>query len=359
MELSEAEAESKRLRNEYKLQRLTLERLAKRFRPVDENSEVRAPYFIILAYQETLKPPRCPRNYFPRQDSKESEWQRCFVSPENPRGWTPRAMDREFRGRFRLPRELFWIMISEFKEGGYFRNMEELPEDERVAGVAPKPFPLKVLAALAFLAGTGSFRLISDCTYISQSTQEKFLADFVEVGGIQLFEKYVTFPTDDERRQQQEKMEAAGLPGCYCATDGFELKRFCVAANMKNVNLGKKETGMGFNLSATYDQRIIALAGGFPGSWNDISKGERDSLLIQMQKLEIPDSRFTVSKLDGTTTELYGLWSLVDNGYQNVPHLIPPPTFLSDSIDVVFSKWMESVRKLVECTSQFHVYSRT
>ena len=57
-------------------------------------------------------------------------------------------------------------------------------------------------------------------------------------------------------------------------------------------------------------------------------------------------------KKDGTIEEVkyHGAWLLVDNGYLPWPVLVPPSKHSVTYAELRFSKWLESLRKDVECT---------
>ena len=56
--------------------------------------------------------------------------------------------------------------------------------------------------------------------------------------------------------------------------------------------------------------------------------------------------------VDGTIkTVLYrGAWEIVDNGYLPWPTMVPPSKHSATYAEMGFSKWIESMRKDVECT---------
>jgi hypothetical protein len=45
-----------------------------------------------------------------------------------------------------------------------------------------------------------------------------------------------------------------------------------------------------------------------------------------------------------------GVWQIVDNGYLNWSTTVPPLKTSCNRSDIGFSKWLESIRKDVECT---------
>lgn len=290
------------------------------------------------------------RRYYPRLDPLASPWFVKYLSDENPMCWHPEYRDRAFRNRFRLPIDLFNRFISICETKKWFPNRGDIEPAHRVAGVNRKPFKLLVLGSLSYLAGTGSWQVIADCTHISPRTLSCFFEEFIRVGEEKMYTRWVTPPTNEELKEQMAKMEAAGLPGCYACSDGVQFRQFCSYAHLKGVSVGKEGfTTRGYNLSATYGMRIIHVQGGFPGSWNDMGKAKHDELFHAIRDKMLPAPKYVLKSLDGTEKEDTTSWLLVDNGYINEPHLIAPPNWSHD-IDSVFRCWLESVRKLVECT---------
>ena len=67
-------------------------------------------------------------------------------------------------------------------------------------------------------------------------------------------------------------------------------------------------------------------------------------------KQEDEDSVFDLYRADGTIRLMQGKWVLCDNGYHKWSCMIPPMKDGVTNKEIRWSKWMESLRKDIECT---------
>jgi hypothetical protein len=75
--------------------------------------------------------------------------------------------------------------------------------------------------------------------------------------------------------------------------------------------------------------------------------GIRDGLLLQDNDFELLD----YNRLGNVISVKYkGVYVIVDNGYLQWLCTVPPFTVTSDMDEIRWSKWLESMRKDVECT---------
>ena len=120
------------------------------------------------------------------------------------------------------------------------------------------------------------------------------------------------------------------------------------------MNKGGKEgfPTRAYEVTVSHDRQIRAIAGSFPGAWNDKTIARFDGFV---QKVRL-DPHFTRHEFrlrrqsDGKMTCYRGLYLLTDNGYHLWRCLIPPMPVVSLDDEVIWSKHLTSVRKDVECT---------
>lgn len=110
-----------------------------------------------------------------------------------------------------------------------------------------------------------------------------------------------------------------------------------------------------YNTTVTHRRRIIYTTSGHPGRWNDQTLQLYDKLAKLLRSGEMyDDAEFVLLQRepDGSIKEVTyrGLWVLVDNGYLPWPVLVPPSKLPKSYAELRFSKWLESLRKDVECT---------
>jgi hypothetical protein len=75
--------------------------------------------------------------------------------------------------------------------------------------------------------------------------------------------------------------------------------------------------------------------------------GERDGYLLQDNDFELLDYDRLVNV---TNVKYKGVYVIVDNGYLQWSGTVPPFTVASNMDEIRWLKWLESMRKDVECT---------
>jgi hypothetical protein len=108
-----------------------------------------------------------------------------------------------------------------------------------------------------------------------------------------------------------------------------------------------------YEVTVSHNREIRAIAGSFPGAWNDKVIARFDGLI---RKMKGPDGdpkfvqyEYSLFQKDGTLKKVRGLYLITDNGYHRWRCLIPPMTIATNEDEVRWSKHLESVRKDVEC----------
>jgi hypothetical protein len=94
---------------------------------------------------------------------------------------------------------------------------------------------------------------------------------------------------------------------------------------------------------------------GHPARWNDKTVVLFDDFAVALHEgKKLQDVRFQLYDHDASgnvTKQMYcGVWQIVDNGYLNWSTTVPPLKTSCNRSDIRFSKWLESIRKDVECT---------
>ena len=88
----------------------------------------------------------------------------------------------------------------------------------------------------------------------------------------------------------------------------------------------------------------------FYGTWNDKQITVNDTYPMEVFGGELfRDLRYVLYTKDGVPVTYQGAWLAVDGGYQKAACFIDPMHNRFAFPEVVFSEWLESVRKDVEC----------
>ena len=162
--------------------------------------------------------------------------------------------------------------------------------------------------------------------------------------------------TEEEIRSCLHEYAQAGFPGCIGSADATHITMEMCSANFKQQNTGGKSshTTRAFNITVNHRRRILSTTKGYPGRWNDKTLVTFDEFMRGIQDGEkLADVEFDLCEPCGNEVRLRrykGAWVMVDNGYLQWPTTIPPIKSPSTFDQLRWSKWLESLRKDVECT---------
>jgi hypothetical protein len=121
--------------------------------------------------------------------------------------------------------------------------------------------------------------------------------------------------------------------------------------------MGKKESlpSRTYNITVNHRRQILYTTRGHPARWNDKTLALFDELIMNVKNGKIlSDYEFSLFENDEEENiqqqQYNGCWILCDNGYQNWSVLMAPMKDATTYKEIRWSKWVESVRKDVECT---------
>ena len=263
-------------------------------------------------------------------------------------------MRAKFRNRFRLPYANYLDLLQWIRDDTRFARWC----GEKVNRKMSSPIELLVLGSLRYLGRGWTFDDIEEQTAISREVHRTFFHVFIEFCSTSLYSRFVLTPVHlPEARSNMREYEVAGFPGCVGSTDCTHVTTERCEYRLKNNHLGAKSshTTRTFNLTCNHRRRIIHSTHGGPGRWNDQTmvrldqfiSGIRDGLLLQDNDFELLD----YDRLGNVISVKYkGVYVIVDNGYLQWSCTVPPFTVTSDMDEIRWSKWLESMRKDVECT---------
>ena len=264
-----------------------------------------------------------------------------------------RMMDK-FRVRFRLPYPNYIELVETVRSHTIFDRWC----GHKKNGKKSTPVELLVLGALRYLGRGWTFDDIEESTAVSNEVHRVFLHCFIEFGSTVLFEKHIVFPVRvDEARSNMQEYAAAGFPGCVGSADCTHIITERCEFYLKNNHLGPKSshTTRTFNLTCNHRRRILHTTNGGPGRWNDQTMVRLDNFIMGIRESTIlGENTFELLSRDGDGTvrnvTYSGVYLLVDNGYLDWSCTVPPMTMTNKISEIRWSKWVESMRKDVECT---------
>ena len=283
--------------------------------------------------------------------SRTSSWFCTYVQ-------SPALHDDKFHQRFR---RRFRCSYS-----SYLKLYDLLIQDDLflrwqcndAVGRLPSPLQLLLLGALRYIGRGWTFDDLEESTSISEETHRQFFHCFILWGSTVLYDSYVAYPIDKEQAQYHvNEMELAGFHGCIGSTDATHVSMAKCPISRANEHKGHKEglPSRTYNITVNHRRQILYTTRGHPARWNDKTLTLFDELIMNVSKGSIlTDYNFRLLETndDGNIQQQHykGVWLLCDNGYQNWPVLMAP---MKDAVlytDIRWSKWVESVRKDVECT---------
>ena len=109
-----------------------------------------------------------------------------------------------------------------------------------------------------------------------------------------------------------------------------------------------------YNVIVDHSRRVLGSTLGHPGSYNDKTLILYDSFVSSVNDGKIPnDFEFNLFERnqEGDVVEACykGVWFMVGNGYLSWSCTVPPSTNGTTYEMIRFSKWVEYIRKDVEC----------
>ena len=229
---------------------------------------------------------------------------------------------------------------------------------DKINNKKSSPIELLVLGALRYLGRGWTFDDIVESTCISAETHRRFFIAFLQFGSTVLYNKYVVTPRNsEEAASHMVEYEKAGFPGCVGSCDCTHIATEKCQYNLKNNHTGrnKKATTRTFNLTANYRRRILHSTCGGPGRWNDQTMVTYDGFITGMHEgTELSDVQFQLYEYndegDVISRDYSGGYVIVDNGYHDWSVTVPPFSRTNNIQEIRWSKWVESMRKDVECT---------
>ena len=282
------------------------------------------------------------RNVYPRKNQNESTWAHMLLDP---RIKDPSSREGKlFRRRFRLPFPIYDFLLEICKDYGWFMQAEV-----DCCGQQTSRLDLKTLGYLRVVGRGYCFDGIEELTNISEEVHRVFFHQ-MNANLCTLYDRFIHVPISEEEIQQE--FEMLGLPGCIASGDCVHLGWDRCPAAYRSLACGKEGfPTRAYEVCASHSKRILSVTTGFWGSVNDKTIVKFDGFIQSIHtKQQYSEVKFRVYKENGEYEEVVGLYIIVDGGYHKWRCLQCPLKFTPDEWERVWSKFVESVRKDVECT---------
>lgn len=255
---------------------------------------------------------------------------------------------RKFRRRFRVPFTIFKYLVKVCKEKDVF----ELRRSSLI------PIEIKLMISLRILGRDCCADDIAEQVGIGESSVLLIFKQFVRSFSAKCYQDFVYFPTGDELRQSMQVYERLGLPGCIGSLDGTKIAWDRCPSESSNVCTGKeKSPTLGFQCLVNHSRQIYHISSFFVGSSTDITMSYWDPVTkhllsgdFDMISESLANYTFKTFDFDGKTTNWKGVYCITDRGYLKRSVFVDPDIKSFAKNHVMWSEWLESVRKDVECT---------
>ena len=283
---------------------------------------------------------------------EESMWYTMYVN--NALITTDQSMHAKFRQRFRLSYQNYLEVVDMCRVDYRFDKWCGFKKNKKKSS----PIELLVLGALRYLGRGFTFDDIEECTAISKEVHRGFFHIFTDFGRHVLYPKYVRFPkTACEATTHMAEFVASGFPGCVGSSDCTHILTERCEYALRNQHIGQKSSGptRSFSLTANHRRQILHTSSGGPGSWNDQTMVWHDDFVSGIYSGEyLTDIEFELHEYNNhrhvVKRKYKGGFVIVDNGYLRWSVTVPPFKVTNRINEIRWSKWVESMRKDVECT---------
>ena len=286
-----------------------------------------------------------PRKFEGRPNYLASTWGRLLLNARV-RDPTDKKGGKLFRRRFRVPYPLFEHLVEVTRNSGWFSEATDC------AGHPAAPLELKVLAVLRVLGRGYCFDGVEELTLISAEVLRVFFRKWCTLFSKENFSKYCNHPkTDEEIAENVLIYTKLGLPGCVGSADCVHIRWERCPAGQRSFHKGKEGyPTLSYEVTVDHRKKIIAATEGHPGCRNDKTIVKFDGFVTAIHDGDLySEVPYTLVGDDGTVRTEKGLYLIVDGGYHKWKCLQCPMKHTSLPKDALWSKWVESVRKDVEC----------
>lgn len=285
------------------------------------------------------------RRFEKRPGYDYSEWGQML---KNPRYQDPydKKGGQLFRRRFRVPFPVYLEILRMTRESNWFT------EGRDAIGILAAPLELKVLSVLRVLGRGYCFDGVQELCFISAEVLRKFFHKFCELFAAKNFATYCSPPmTEDHIKHTTGVYARMGLPGCIGSTDCVHIRWERCPAGIRSSHKGKEGyPTLSYEVTVDHSKRIIGVTQGHPGARNDKTIVKFDGFVTDIHEGRLyQNENFELLDVDGVPRLQKGLYLIVDGGYHKWRCLQCPMKHTSKIKEALWSKWVESVRKDVEC----------
>ena len=204
---------------------------------------------------------RTEEGYLEEPPPTQSMWYHQYIT-------CPQVNDTRFLRKFRLRFWLPYQAFLDFVEVARGSNWFTLWMGSNCSGTNVSPLELLIFVSLRYLGCWYTFDNLKECTAISEEVHCVFFHQFIKIGSIIFYEKYVITPTTKEEiAQHLPEFEISDFPGATASSDATPIIHKKCMNSLKRVHQGGKSkyATRAYNIIVNNRRRILGTTKGNPG----------------------------------------------------------------------------------------------
>jgi hypothetical protein len=249
---------------------------------------------------------------------------------------------RMFRRRFRLPFPCFTLLLQICKD----YNIFDMKYDTKPILEA------KILGCLRILGRGSCADEVNELSAntLGESTMNYVFKKFIVNMTNRVYNLFINPPQGEYLREVQATYAALGLPGCCGSMDCTHVKWTLCPKGKKHHASGKDGfPTLVFQVVVDHNKRVMHVSQSFLGSVNDKTICENDLFSLGIKHGSLQHVEYELYDSCGIKYRCKGGYLIVDGGYIDCICFIDPDKHHLHRDGVLWSEWLESVRKDVEC----------
>jgi len=245
-----------------------------------------------------------------------------------------------FKARFRVPYQLFAEHLVPLCE-----QHEEFGKIDQIINVK-----YKVMIALRILGRDSCADSINELIGVGNSTINRIFKHFVMTFKDLFYDDYIGIPKGIQLAKTMEVFRQLGLPGCMGSMDATHVKWSKCPKSIRHLCMGKEGfPTLAFNVIVDHTKKVLHVSTAFMGATNDKTMCRQDQVIIDLIRGVMNDVEYVLYDHNGEPRLHNGAYVICDGGYLKFPVMMNPVTHSMEKDALVWSEWVESIRKDVEC----------
>ena len=292
----------------------------------------------------------------PNKNWWDTPWGRIILDP-NIRD-VNKIEGQTFRRRFRIPATFFLdYLVPECKRVNIFES-KKTKFGEVITQI---PIEIKILIALRILARGNVLDDINEFSTVGLSTSCVIFKVFVTNFALYFKDAFIYMPEDEDLKDVMKVYNRLGFPGCIGSMDCTHIRWLACPKELTNLCTGKEHyPTLSFQVIVDHARMIRHVSGGEHGTLNDINICQLDEVIKNditgllssdgQNRNKYGNIIFEIIDKNGKVIRVKGAYLITDGGYENLSIFINPQLLNSSRETIVWSEFIEAVRKDVECT---------